>query len=167
MADTAENRTERAAPGRTPTESATGTEPIVKTRTVPLHVDAAFSLFTDEMTSWWPFATHSVAGNAVVRVEFDLDAGTLVEHTTEGTTHTWGHIEVWEPPSRLALAWHPGRDADNASSLEVRFEGSGDGTRVVLTHTGWERFGSDGPSLRSNYDTGWEDVLAPFIARAR
>ena len=155
MADTAENQA---------ADPAEGTQPIVKTRTVPLGVDSAFSLFTDEMTSWWPFASHSIAGSDVERVVFDLEAAELVEHTTDGTTHTWAEIEAWDPPHRLALAWHPGRGADAATSLEVRFEPDGDGTRVVLTHAGWERFGSEAPSLRTNYDTGWDHVLAPYVS---
>lgn len=141
-------------------------EPIIKTRSLPLSVEAAFSLFTENMSSWWPFGTHSVGGDTVVRVDFDLERRQLIETTTDGSTSVWAQIEAWEPPALLALAWHPGRSPEEASSLEVRFEPEGAGSRVVLTHDGWGRFGDDGHRLRANYDEGWDLVLSPYLAAA-
>ena len=36
---------------------------VVKTVTVPLPPEAAFSLFTDRIAEWWPLHTHSVAAD--------------------------------------------------------------------------------------------------------
>ncbi|MBI1876315.1 MAG: hypothetical protein HYS05_20820 [Acidobacteria bacterium] len=35
-----------------------------------------------------------------------------------------------------------------------------EGTKVVLTHTGWERFGDHAAQERDGYNEGWEAVFA-------
>ena len=68
----------------------------------------------------------------------------------------------WEPPHRLVLTWHPGRDADDSSEVEVRFAAAdGGGTRVELEHRGWERFGEDAVARRRAYvgPGAWGHVL--------
>jgi hypothetical protein len=33
---------------------------------------------------------------------------------------------------------------------------------MILIHSGWEARGEDGPSVRDNYDKGWDYVLGGY-----
>ena len=55
------------------TMQATETGAIRKSVTVPLPVEKAFRLFTDGINSWWPFESHSIGGDKVESVTFDLN----------------------------------------------------------------------------------------------
>lgn len=119
----------------------------------------AFAVFAEEIGAWWPLPTHSLFGPEAGDVAFRQ--GRLIEQATDGRETTWGEVLVWEPPHRLIMTWHPGREADDASEVEVLFIADGDGTRVVIEHRGWERFGADGLARRRAYvgPDAWGAVL--------
>jgi hypothetical protein len=48
--------------------------------------------------------------------------------------------------------------------VEVSFRTEGDGTRVDLEHRYWERLGGVGMEMRSAYESGWDPVLAGYVA---
>jgi uncharacterized protein YndB with AHSA1/START domain len=124
----------------------------------------AFGLWTDQIGLWWPMASHSVHGEHA-RVAFD--GGLLVETAPDGTRVIWGTVTTWEPPHRLVLTWHPGRDASEATQVEVRFVPAGPGrTLVTLEHTGWEVL-AEPEQIRADYETGWLAVLEPFGSAAQ
>ncbi len=52
-----------------------GLEPLVKSITVPIPPEQAFTPFTDEIAAWWPLATHSVAAARAVRCVFEARPG--------------------------------------------------------------------------------------------
>ena len=64
------------------------------------------------------------------------------------------------------MTWHPDRGEETAQELEVRFTAEGDGTRVDIVHTGWERIGPDFRERMAGYDTGWGFVLGFFVEAA-
>ena len=139
-------------------------QPVVKEISVPLAREQAFALFTEGIAGWWPLATHSVAGSNAVGCHFEPRAGgRLLETAADGTQHVWGTLLAWEPPVRLVVTWHPGRQADTGQELAVSFSPEGDGTRVRLVHTGWERLGDVGPRERDDYDPGWDYVLSRYV----
>lgn len=144
------------------TSQATETEAIRKTVNVALPVEKAFRLFTDGIGTWWPFATHSIGGEAVEAAVFDVEAKRLYERAADGTEHDWADILAWEPPNRFLLGWRV-NPARPGTEVEVRFEPEGTGTRVELEHRGWEKCG---PGERSSYDGGWEHVLGKFAEAA-
>ena len=145
------------------TMQAVETAPIQKSVVVPLPVDKAFRLFTDGVSGWWPFETHSIEGEKVERVVFDVDARRLYEQAAGGVEHDWADITAWEPPHRFALNWRVNASAP-ATEVEVRFApDEAGGTRVELEHSGWNRR----PDERSNYDGGWEFVLGKFVEAGR
>ncbi|MGH3458435.1 SRPBCC domain-containing protein [Aeromicrobium sp.] len=124
----------------------------------------AFELWTKQIGRWWPMASHSVHGE-LGSVAFD--GSRLIETAPDGTTVIWGTVTTWEPPHRLALTWHPGRDASEATYVEVWFHPAGRGrTRVTLEHTGWEVL-AEPEQIRANYETGWPVVLEPFATAAQ
>lgn len=139
--------------------------PVVKELSVALDRERAFALFTSRVAEWWPLASHSVAGADAVACTFEERVGgRLYESARDGTQHTWGTIIEWQPPARLAMTWHPGRDGDTAQLLEVDFVSDERGTVIRLVHTGWERMPDGGAAERAAYETGWDYVLGFFTA---
>ena len=141
---------------------------ITKSVIVRRTVEDAFELFTADIARWWPVKTHSVAqDNAVTVVLEPREGGRFYERTRDGDEHLWGTVTVWEPPRRLACTWHPGRDEQTGQDIEIVFEAHDDGTRVVLTHTGWEKCGSEMAEAMASYDQGWEEVLGFYVGAAK
>jgi uncharacterized protein YndB with AHSA1/START domain len=138
-------------------------DPVRKTIRVGWDVDATFRRFTEGMSEWWPLATHSVGGERAVSVVLEGRVGGRVYETQrDGSSSDWGRVTVWEPPRRLSFTWHPGREADGAQLVEVTFTAEEGGTRLALVHSGWERLGARGASIREGYEEGWEMVLTRF-----
>jgi uncharacterized protein YndB with AHSA1/START domain len=144
------------------TMHATETEAIRKTVSVPLPLEKAFRLFTDEAGSWWPVASHSIEGDKVEDVVFDPDAKRVYERTADGVEHDWADIVGWQPPNGFVLTWRVNPEK-TGTEVEVTFSEEGDRTRVDLEHRGWEK---SGPGERSNYDGGWAYVLGKYESAA-
>ena len=151
-----------------PRESGEPLAPVRKTVRVKGSVDAAFRLFTDGIAKWWPLTTHSVCQNDAVACAVEgRIGGRFFERDRSGKEHIWGTVTAWEPPDRVAFTWHPGRTADAAQAVEVRFSDAGAGmTLVELTHSGWERLGAKASTTRESYAKGWDFVLGERFASA-
>lgn len=136
---------------------------ITRSVEVGLAPEAAFALFTERASTWWPFATHSVAGDAAETAVFEPRVGGRVyERARDGSEHGWGEITHWDPPRRFALAWT--LDPSCAGTeVEVRFDPLSGGTRVELEHRGWQKAS---PQLVEGYAGGWEHVLRTFAGAA-
>ena len=137
--------------------------PVVRTVRVSCPPDDAFRMFTDDIGSWWPMETHSVFG-ATARVA--VEGGEVVEHSAAGERTVWAEIVEADRPRRLVLRWHPGADPATATTVEVEFAPDGDGTRLDLTHTGWEVLGERAQAARESYHDGWVPVLQCFVVAA-
>ncbi|MDP1876332.1 MAG: SRPBCC domain-containing protein [Actinomycetota bacterium] len=134
---------------------------------VPLDPTAAFRLFTEQVASWWPLASHSVFGTNAAELRFPAGAGCpIVEVSSTGEESTWGTVRECDPPDRILFSWHPGRTSNTAQNVEVTFTPAPGGTHVRLTHTGWESAGHRAPEVRANYATGWVMVLEGFTSAA-
>ena len=84
----------------------------------------------------------------------------LVEKAKDGRECVWGEVLEYEPPGKLRMTWHPDHDpAKMPTEVEVTFAASGDGTAVVLEHSGWEKASDEIRAARSGYDGGWVEVL--------
>ncbi|HET6970336.1 MAG TPA: SRPBCC domain-containing protein, partial [Phenylobacterium sp.] len=84
-----------------------------------------------------------------------------------GVEDIWGEVLVWEPPSRLVLAWRINGqfkcDPTVHTEVEVRFADAGDGTtRVELEHRRLENLGVGGAEAIQGMDGGWGLILARF-----
>lgn len=148
--------------------SSTPIDPVVKTRDLPLAPDQAFRLFTERMGDWWPLISHSISQDpdCTVTVE-ERVGGRIIETAPDGQQHSWAEIIAWDPPHRLAMAWHPNPQPEAASIIDVRFEATGGGSVMHLEHRGWEEFGLEaGSAARDQYDPGWDMVLQPFADAA-
>ena len=142
------------------TSTQTTVEAIRKSLVVNCSVERAFDVFTREIQSWWPLGKYSIGGDTITEVVVEEQVGgRIFERHSNGGEGDWGRVLAWEPPHRFAMTWHPGHDASQATELEVRFTGEGDGTRVDLEHHGWEILGARAAEARTGYDAGWGEVL--------
>lgn len=140
--------------------------PVVKTLIVPCTPEKAFHYFTADLGQWWPLDRISIVAGRSGFHERPATAlfesrvgGRLFERSAAGEEHLWGTVTAWDPPRGLAFAFHPGRDAKRAQTVEVTFSAVPEGTRVVLTHKGWENLGPNAGPLHDEYDSGWEAVF--------
>lgn len=140
--------------------------PVERTTIVPWSPTEAFERFTAQFGQWWPVSTHSIGGKLVSRVVFECHVGgRIFEEFEDGRRFQWGRVTAWEPPGRVAFTWHPSRDESVAQDVEVRFEAVPNGSRVVLTSGGWEKFGTRAGRVRKAYSIGWGAVLDVFAGR--
>ena len=138
--------------------------PVKKSVAVGLPVEAAFRLFTEGIRQWWPLATHSVGGEDVESVSLEgLVGGRVYEVLKDHSQSEWGRVLAWEPPQRLVFSWYPGRTPSTAQEVEVTFSPEAGGTRVELTHHGWEVLGERAQEMRDGYDSGWVVVLSKYV----
>ena len=146
------------------------TEPIVKTIEVPCAPSRAFDIFVNRIAAWWPLDGHAAsaaAGKAALAVTIEPSVGGAVYETMwDGSRTDWGKVLEFDEGRSFAMTWHPGNNADNPTHVAVRFEAAGAGTRVTLTHSGWEVWGEDAGARRENYDSGWDFVLGEKYAAA-
>lgn len=143
--------------------AASGPPPVLRAAHVARPLEETFAVFTRQIGAWWPLPSHGVFGADAGGVAFE--GGLLVERAVDGRTCVWGEVVDWDPPHRIVITWHPGRDAGEASEVEVRFTASeGGGTRVELEHRGWERFGENAMLRRHGYvgPGAWGHVLDHF-----
>lgn len=133
--------------------------PVLRSAVVARDLDDTFRIFTDEIGAWWPLPTHSVFQDDAGGVHFDGDR--LVEWATDGRESVWAEVEAWDPPERLVLNWHPGRELGASGTVEITFAPLDGGTRVEVVHRGWEAFGSEGLARRRDYvgPSAWGHVL--------
>jgi uncharacterized protein YndB with AHSA1/START domain len=145
-------------------------QPITRSVTVQGPIEDAFRTFTEQMGTWWPLETHSIAvdqglqqGAETLRVEA-RQGGRIEEVLEDGSTRDWGGIDSWEPPHRVVFLWKPNDLPTPPTEVEVRFTAEGDRTRVDLVHRGWERLGDHAETVHPLYSSegGWTMVLGLF-----
>jgi uncharacterized protein YndB with AHSA1/START domain len=124
----------------------------------------AFDVWTTRIATWWP-TDHSVTQDPDLTVVLEEGVGgRIYERTVGGDEYDWGVVTVWEPPGKLAYQWHLGRDAADATDVEIRFTALGPAdTRVEILHAGWERLGSSADTWRERNEIGWTTLLPHFV----
>lgn len=142
-----------------------GTDPIVVAIDLAATPARAYGAFTARFAEWWPVATHSLSRHARTRCTLEASVGGMLEERApDGTRHVWGSVEALEPGRRIRFTWHPGREPQSAQWIEVVFEAADCGSRVTLTHGGWEALGEIAPLLRQEYASGWRHVFGIMFA---
>jgi uncharacterized protein YndB with AHSA1/START domain len=147
--------------------------PVRKSIQVKAPTARAFAVFTERMSQWWK-PSHSINTSPMVAAIIEPhEGGRWFERGTDGSECQWGRVLVWQPPTRLVLAWQIDAqwkfDPDLVTELEVRFLPEGDGmTRVELEHRHLERFGDKAAAVRESLDSpgGWGGLLAAFAQDA-
>jgi hypothetical protein len=142
------------------------TPPLRLSFEVDCEPEHAFSVWTQDIGTWWP-PDHTVSGRRAQIVLERQVGGRIFERTPEGDEHDWGEITVWEPPRTLGYLWHIGRDRSAATEVEIQFVPAGSSaTRVEIEHRGWERLGADGADYRERNVHGWTTLMPHFAAAA-
>ena len=129
------------------------TDAVSVTTVVKAPPERAFELFTREIHLWWRaqrrFGFDPERGG---RPAFEGSGGAraprrLVELFEDGSEpREVGLVRRWEPGERLVFGWRQeGFAADESTEVDIRFERAGDGTRVTVTHRGWDAFPADHP----------------------
>jgi uncharacterized protein YndB with AHSA1/START domain len=142
----------------------TTTEAIRKEIYVEAAPETAFRVFTEQIADWWPLGKYGLFHEDAESVTFqEHDVWQLVERAKDGRESVWGEVLEYEFASKLRMTWHPGNDAASMpTEVEVTFAANGDGTTVVLEHSGWEKAGDEIRAARSGYDGGWIEVLEHY-----
>ena len=142
-----------------------------RTISVPISQQRAFEVFTSQLGRWWP-REYSIGKSPMA--DFVLEptiGGRWYEVGEDGKQCDTGRVTAFEPPTRVALAWHLNGqfqfdpDPAHASEVEVRFVVEGPTqTRVEVEHRGFERHGADAAAVLGSVDsqTGWTYCLELF-----
>lgn len=114
-------------------------EPIQQSVHVDCPPDEAFRLFTEGFGEWWPLALYSTAAEDLEECAIEpWIGGKVFEITRSGEKREWGSVTGWDPPAHLEFTWYPGTGPDESQRVTVDFRVEADGTRVTLTHYGWQ-----------------------------
>lgn len=145
--------------------------PVTKTIEVPCPPDMAFRIFTSDFSKWWPKEKHSVSamGDNPPPRSVNLDprvGGKITETADDGEIFHWGSIKTWEPNQRLTVSWHINQPESEATKVDIQFDATAGGTRVTLTHDGWEILGDNAQAMRDGYNNGWVNVFEVCFADA-
>jgi len=151
--------------------AATDLEPVVRRTVVHCSADHAWHVFTNDLSAWWPYDSHSIGGDKVIGCEVHApgegEDAVIGERWEDGSFTPWGRILAWDPPHRLVISWHVDASDPEPTEVEVAFTEERAGlTRVVPIHLGWERIGERGPVKRHSYEEGWLPVLNRFKSEA-
>jgi len=138
-------------------------EPIVKRIEVPCSQKKAFTVFLDEMDTWWPldrFTTSKMAGSSVKEIRVDAKAGgEIIEVSVEGTEYPWGKINTYDPFGFFSMDFHithPDHETGPMSLVEVSFTAvDSQRTLVELKQSNWEVFGDMAKDIYGGYNFGW------------
>lgn len=135
--------------------------PIQKSVFVKVAADRAFTAFIRDIGRWWP---RGVGQKPLVNVVVEPRVGgRWYEEDAEGQVTQWGEVLAWEPPRRVLLAWQLDAtwkyDREFVTEVEVLFEPTDGGTRVMLEHRDLERFGASAREHAARLLGGWGSMV--------
>ena len=137
---------------------------IVKSVLLPLDRAAAFRLFTERISAWWPPERRHTK-DAESTIVLSAEEG-FFERARTGERVALGAIRAWEPPERIVLDWYPGTDREHPTSVEVRFVAEPGATRVEVRHGPGAKSTDLFPIRAPRYEASWDLVLAAVRAAA-
>ena len=142
--------------------------PVVRGIDVDVPAARAFEIFTEDIGTWWPLEIHGVFDDRAKTCVMEPSVGgRIYEVAVDGEDAEWGTVTAFDPPNRVVWSWQPNPNRPAATEVEIVFIPQDEGTRVELTHRGWELFGDEGPEARASYDEGWPVTLERFAAATR
>ena len=147
--------------------------PVRKSVRVHAPAQKAFDVFTAGIGRWWPKSHHIGKSDLDTHVIEPRAGGRWYERGVDGVECDIGKVLVWEPPSRLVLAWQLNPDwtfdPDLITEVEVQFIADGaNATRVELEHRNLERMGERADAMRQQIESpnGWGALLQLFAQSA-
>ena len=135
-----------------------------KSITVARPVDVAYKIFVEEITQWWPLEHYAFLGpDSTLTIEPHA-GGRFVETAPDGREYVIGEVLRYEPGTRLTYTWTH-REGKGVTEIDIRFTAEGNGTRIDVAHSGFEKL-ADAEQLATSYDGGWNAVLDAFLRYA-
>jgi len=148
--------------------------PVRTSVVVDTPVDRAFTVFTDDIASWWP-PDHHILQAELASMEFEPRVGgSIIDRGVDGTECRWARVLAYEPPHRvvfswdISLAWQVESDPGRTSEVEVTFKPvDGGRTRVELEHRHIDRHGDGWEGMHSAVGSpdGWGVGMQRFAER--
>jgi uncharacterized protein YndB with AHSA1/START domain len=155
--------------------TAQATETSVRTSiVVEAPVERAFTVFTDEIGSWWRPDHHILEAELAEMVFEPRVGGHVYDRGVDGSECRWARVLAYEPPKRVVFSWDINTqwqletNLEKTSEVEVRFLPEGpDRTRVELEHRNLERHGDGWEQMRDAVGSpdGWGEGLRAFAKR--
>ncbi len=139
-------------------------------------VERAFSVFTDDIGSWWPPEHHILHAELAEMVFEPRQGGNVYDRGVDGSECRWARVLVYEPPTRFVISWDINlqwqleSDPQRTSEIEVRFvPESPSRTRVDLEHRHLDRHGEGWDQMRDAVGApdGWGKGLGRFAERLK
>jgi uncharacterized protein YndB with AHSA1/START domain len=141
---------------------------------VEVPIERAFSVFTDDIGSWWNPEHHILDAELAEMVFEPRVGGHVYDRGVDGSECRWARVLAYEPRNRVVFSWDINTqwqletDLERTSEVEVRFVAEEpDRTRVELEHRNLDRHGEGWERMRDavGSDEGWPVGLRDFAAR--
>jgi uncharacterized protein YndB with AHSA1/START domain len=94
---------------------------------------AAFALFTERASEWWPPERRHTRGSRLSEIRL-LPTGRFWERGEDGSEVELGRVRSWDPPRRLVIDFYVGTDAEHPTELVITFAPSAGGTQLTIDH---------------------------------
>jgi uncharacterized protein YndB with AHSA1/START domain len=156
------------------TTAATADTAVRTSIVVEAPAEQAFSVFTEDIGSWWS-PDHHILGAELAEMVFEPRAGGhVLDRGVDGSECRWARVLAFEPPLRVVISWNINlqwqleTDPARTSEVEVRFTAQGpERTLVELEHRNIDRHGEGWESMRGAVGSpgGWPAGLEGFAAR--
>ena len=139
-------------------------------------IERAFTVFTEEIGSWWPEDHHILQADLAEMVFEPRVGGHVYDRGVDGSECRWARVLAYDPPNRIVISWDINlqwqleADPGRTSEVEVRFIAEGPArTSVELEHRGLERHGDGWQQMRDAVGSpgGWSRGLQRFAEAAR
>ena len=139
-------------------------------------IERAFSVFTDDIGSWWNPDHHILDAELAEMVFEPREGGHIYDRGVDGSECRWARVLAYEPPKRVVFSWDINTrwqletDPERTSEVEVRFVPEGaDRTRVELEHRNLDRHGEGWKQMRDAIGSpdGWSGEMQNFAERLR
>jgi uncharacterized protein YndB with AHSA1/START domain len=137
-------------------------------------IEEAFSVFTEDIGSWFPPEYNLLEVDIEKRVFETHVGGHVYDIGTDGSECRWARVLAYEPPNRVVFSWDLSpqwqveTDPDKTSEVEVRFTAETSyRTRVDLEHRNLERHAEGWEDQRDQLgsDSGWPGVMHRYADR--
>jgi uncharacterized protein YndB with AHSA1/START domain len=134
-------------------------------------IERAFSVFTDDIGSWWDPDHHILEAELAEMVFEPRVGGHLYDRGVDGSECRFARVLAYEPPNRVVFSWDINtqwqleNDLERTSEVEVRFIAEAAGrTRVELEHRNLDRHGDGWEQMRDAVGSpeGWPAGLRAF-----
>jgi hypothetical protein len=137
---------------------------MVKSVLLPLAPVAAFELFTQRISEWWPAdRRHTQDPSSEI---FLLESGRFYERARDGREVELGYVRSWDEPTRIVLDFFIATGPDKPTEVEITFAARGAGTQVSVVHRPKAASESLWEERAPRYERSWESVLAALAKAA-